>query len=139
MNTNIESAELSITATVCRQAQLFGATPERDELDTPRRLGRGRRESRPAAFDDVGLRPRHGAIRPSVRTCVCGVFAVISRHAYALRAQCVRHARVCSGEPGQAVTGDPPRMNFLESGPSARTSRQARSDAAAHAPLGLGR
>ncbi len=30
----LEAAEASVTATVCQQAQLFGATPERDELDT---------------------------------------------------------------------------------------------------------
>ena len=30
----LEAAEVSVTAAVCQQAQLFGATPERDEFDT---------------------------------------------------------------------------------------------------------
>ena len=34
MNFDIETGGQSVTATVCEQAQLFGATPERDEFDT---------------------------------------------------------------------------------------------------------
>ena len=37
MNTNIETLETgeeSVTAAICQQAQLFGATPDRDEFDT---------------------------------------------------------------------------------------------------------
>ena len=50
-----------------------------------------------------------------------------------------REPRVCSRKPGQAMTIDPPHAIFLRPEPSAPASRQARSGAAAHAPLGLER
>ena len=42
----IESAEQSVTATVCENAALFGAAPERDEFDSRDVWDRGRRHRR---------------------------------------------------------------------------------------------
>ena len=53
----IEAGADSVTATVCEQAQLFGATPERDEFDCRDVWDEGRCDLRPAgSVPDPGRR-----------------------------------------------------------------------------------
>ena len=59
---SIDTQNQSVTATVCENAQLFGAAPERDEFDPPRRLGPRRRAQRSRR----GV-PHHGRRRRSGR------------------------------------------------------------------------